>query len=275
MTKALVKKPIDKLKAMIEQPTVQAQFKNALGKHSDLFVASLIDVFGSGLQKCDPGSVIQEALKAAVLKLPISKDLGFAYLVPYGGKAQFQIGYKGMIQLAMRSGQVKNLNAGVVYEGEFVKADRLTGTVDLTGERTGDKAIGYFCYMELINGFKKSEYWTKERVIEHAKKFSKSYGNKRSAWFTDKDAMATKTVVRSLLGKYAPMSIDFVMAMSTDTINDGAAEPPQVIDMGFDEQGQPETQKRPEPDRKPDKPKDPDTEFFNNEYDNISEKPGF
>ena len=94
MTKALIKKPVDKLKAIINQSTVQEQFKNAMGKHSDLFIASLIDVFNGGLQNCDPAGVIQEALKAAVLKLPISKDLGFAYLVPYSGKAQFQIGYK-------------------------------------------------------------------------------------------------------------------------------------------------------------------------------------
>ena len=107
--------PVDRLKSVINSPTVKEQFNNAMGKHSDLFVASLIDVFNDGLQKMDPAGVVQEALKAAVLKLPISKSLGFAYLVPYKGKVQFQIGYKGMIQLAMRSGQVKTLNAGPVF----------------------------------------------------------------------------------------------------------------------------------------------------------------
>ena len=145
MTKELAKRPIDKLKAVINHPTVQAQFKNALGKHSDLFVASLIDVFSSGLEDCEPKEVVQEALKAAVLKLPISRSLGLSYLVPYNQSEkingewikkkvpQFQIGYKGMIQLALRSGQLKILNADTVFEGEFQGFDKLKGTVDFSG----------------------------------------------------------------------------------------------------------------------------------------------
>ena len=216
MSKALQKKPIDTLKAIIHSDSVQEQFKNAMGRHSDLFVASLIDVFSDGLQDCDPAGVVQQALKAAVLKLPISKGLGFAYLVPYKKKAQFQIGYKGMIQLAMRSGQVSALNGGPVFEGEFKSNDRMTGKIDISGEAKSEKVAGYFVYMELINGFKKSEYWSKEKVIEFAKKKSQSYGNSKSAWASDFDAMATKTVLKSVLSKYAPMSIDFVAALSSD-----------------------------------------------------------
>ena len=213
---AVARRPIDKLKSIVNQPTVQEQFKNALGKNSDLFVASLIDVFSSDLQNYDPGGVIQEALKAAVLKLPISKSLGFAYLVPYKGKVQFQIGYKGLIQLAMRSGQVRVLNADVVYEGELKGVDKMRGIPDFSGERTSDKVVGYLSYMQLINGFEKAVYWTKEKVVEHAKAKSPSFKNRRSAWTTDFDAMAIKTTLRALFSKYAPMSIDFVSALQHD-----------------------------------------------------------
>jgi len=228
MTKALQERPIDTLKAIVQSPSVQEQFKNAMGKHSDLFVASLIDVFNSGLQDCVPATVVQEALKAAVLKLPISKGLGFAYLVPYqksskvGGawvktkEAQFQIGYKGLIQLAMRSGQLKALNGGPVFDGEFKEYNRMTGELDISGKPKSEEVTGYFVYMELINGFRKSEYWTKERVIAHAKEKSQSYKNQKSAWTTDFDAMATKTVLKSVISKYAPMSIEFIGALSAE-----------------------------------------------------------
>ena len=232
MKNEIMKRPVDKLKAIISQPTVQTQFQNALGKHSDLFVASLVDVFSDGLMDCDPGTVIQQALKAAVLKLPISKSLGFAYLVPYKNKgkkeAQFQIGYKGLIQLAMRSGQVLNINAGAVYEGEYKSFDKLTGMVDLTGEATSNKVVGYFAYMELINGFKKVSYWTADQVTAHGKKYSKSFNYSSSAWKTDFDSMAIKTVLRFLLGKYAPMSIDFLNSLSMDSSDSADPKPIEI-----------------------------------------------
>ncbi len=229
MTKAVAKKPVDKLKAIINSDTVQEQFKNALGKHSDLFVASLIDVYSSSLTNYEPGLVVQEALKAAVLKLPISKSLGFAYIVPYKGKPQFQIGYKGMIQLAMRSAQLKTFNDVLVYKGEFKKFDRMRGIIDLSGERTSGEVTGYLIYMELVNGFEKIAYWTKEQIIDHATAKSPSYGSKNSAWFTDFDAMAMKTVIRSL-NKYMPMSVDYIAVMSNDQNDDdaGQSEPEKV-----------------------------------------------
>lgn len=283
MSKELVKKPVDRLKAIINQPTVQAQFKNAMGRHSDLFIASLIDVFNSGLQDCDPAGVIQESLKAAVLKLPISKSLGFAYLVPYNQKykegdqwktkkvPQFQIGYKGMIQLAMRSGQVKNINADKIYEGEWRGTDRLRGVPDFSGERTGDAVVGYFSYLELINGFEKTIYWTKEQVVTHAKAKSKSYGNKKSAWFTDFDAMAIKTTLRSLFGKYAPMSIDFVASIVMDDDEKQAKEPKNItleVEEIPPKKGAAKTPKK-TPDKQP--TADSSQEF----YDSIGGEPDF
>ena len=221
--KAVAKRPVDQLKTILGAESVQEQFQNALKENSGAFVASIIDLYSSDiyLQQCDPGKVVAEALKAATLKLPINKNLGFAYIVPYRDKGvqapQFQIGYKGYIQLAMRTGQYKYLNAGVVYEGEYKSRDKLTGIVDLSGEKTSDTVVGYFAYMELINGFAKSVYWTIEEVTAHAKKFSKSYNSQSSAWKTNFDSMAIKTVIRNLLSKYGIMSIDMTTALTSDT----------------------------------------------------------
>jgi recombination protein RecT len=121
-----------------------------------------------------------------------------------------------MIQLAMRTGQFKVLNADAVYEGEKVESDRLTGAVKITGTATSDKAIGYFAHMELVNGFTKTIYWEHEKVMAHAKKYSKSFSRKSSTWVTNPVSMCIKTVVRQLLSKWAPMSIDFIGADGDD-----------------------------------------------------------
>lgn len=215
-------RPMDKLKNVLSVPSVKQQFKNALQENAGTFIASIIDLYGSDryLQECDPNLVVMECLKAAVLKLPINKQLGFAYIVPYKEKGvpkpQFQIGYKGYIQLAMRTGQYKRLNAGFVYEGVNVEQDMLTGDVKFSGKPTSDKAQGYFSYMELINGFSKAIYKTKEEVEAHAKKYSKSYGHASSAWITNFDEMAQKTMIRGLLSKYGILSTDMIAALSAD-----------------------------------------------------------
>lgn len=224
-------KPVDKLKLALESPSVVAQFKNAMQENSGLFVASLIDLFLSdnNLQKCNPNLVIMEALKAATLKLPINKSLGFAYIIPYNKSVkgadgswqkvampQFQLGYKGMIQLAMRTGHYKFLNADVIYEGEFQGFSRLTGELDINGQRTGDEVVGYFAYLKMLNGFEKAVFSTVEGVRAHAEKFSKSYQDAKSPWTTDFDAMAIKTMLRQLLSRYGLMSVEMVNAIETD-----------------------------------------------------------
>lgn len=216
---AVAKRPIDQLKNVLGADSVKEQFQNALKENSGAFVASVIDLYSSDnyLQKCDPGKVVAEALKAATLKLPINKSLGFAYIVPYKNVPVFTVGYKGYIQLAMRTGQYRYLNAGAVYEGELKGTDKLTGIIDLSGEKTSDTVVGYFAYMELVNGFSKSVYWTLEQVTDHAKKFSMSYNSSSSAWKTNFDSMAIKTVVRNLLSKYGIMSIDMTTALTSDT----------------------------------------------------------
>lgn len=222
--------PVQRLKNALNTESVQEQFRNALADSAPLFVASLIDIYGSdrNLQECEPGAVIMEALKAATLRLPINKNLGFAYIVPYKNKGkaepQMQIGYKGLIQLAMRTGEYRYLNADVVYEGELKSYDKLTGHMDLNGERKGDKVVGYFAYLELLNGFSKTVYWTKEQVIEHAKRFSKSYSSQYSPWQTDFDSMALKTVLRNLITKWGIMSIEMVQAVDRDIEADAQRE---------------------------------------------------
>ena len=222
--------PVQRLKNALNAQSVQEQFRNALADSAPLFVASLIDIYGSdrNLQECEPRAVIMEALKAATLRLPINKNLGFAYIVPYKNKGkaepQMQIGYKGLIQLAMRTGEYRYLNADVVYEGELKGYDKLTGHLDLSGEKKSDRVVGYFAYLELLNGFSKAVYWTKEQVIEHAKRFSKSYASQYSPWQTDFDSMALKTVLRNLITKWGIMSVEMVQAVDRDIEADAQRE---------------------------------------------------
>lgn len=227
--------PVNRLKEVMATPSVQEQFRNAMAENSNLFVASLIDLYASDnyLQQCNPAQVVAEALKAATLKLPINKSLGFAYIVPYqksikvsdgkGGDKwekrqipQFQLGYKGMVQLAMRTGQYRYLNDGVVYEGEFKGHNKLTGELDLSGAKKSDEVVGYFSHIETVNGFKKTLYCSKDDMLKHAKKYSKSFDQAKSPWQTEFDSMARKTMLRMLLGKYGIMSVDMAEGMAGD-----------------------------------------------------------
>ena len=239
---------IDVLKKQLDAPSVQEQFKNALSENSGTFVASLIDLYGNDayLQNCAPGDVIREALKAAVLKLPIIKSLGFSYIVPYKSnnvlKPQFQIGYKGLIQLAMRTNQYRILNADVVYEGEFKRKNKLTGEFDLSGEKESDTIVGYFAHFEMLNGFAKTLYMTKSEMINYAQKYSKSYANKSTPWHTEADAMSIKTVLRRLLTKWGYLSIEMIESINEDEEEDVSDRVGKTIqinankkEMGFDD----------------------------------------
>ncbi|MCM1276022.1 MAG: recombinase RecT [Lachnospiraceae bacterium] len=212
------KSPANIMRGLLDSKGVKELLQNSLKENAGAFSASILDLYQSDkyLQMCDPTAVFKECLKAVSLKLPINKQLGFAYVIPYKNVPQFQLGYKGLIQLAIRSGKFKYINADVVYEGEFQGADKLTGYVDLNGEKTSDKVVGYFAYIETTDGFKKALYWSREKVTEHAKKFSKSYSGANSVWKTDFDAMAIKTVLRNLLSKYAPMSVEMANGIQSE-----------------------------------------------------------
>jgi recombination protein RecT len=221
---------IEVLKNIMKAPSIQEQFNNVLKENSGAFVASIIDLYNSdkNLQNCDPKQVVMEALKAAVLKLPINKSLGFSYIIPFNESyqedgqwkkrqvPQMLIGYKGYIQLAMRTGQYRIINADKVFEGEYVTKNKLTGEFDLSGKKTSDKVVGYFAHFEILNGFSKTLYMTVEQVINHAKKYSKSYGNKNSPWTTEFDDMANKTLLRGLLTTWGYLSIEMVNAFTKD-----------------------------------------------------------
>ena len=209
---------IDVFKGVLNNQTIRAQLKNSLKDNAGAFMSSMIDLYAGDttLQACDPESVAMECIKAAALKLPISKALGFAYVVPFKGKPTFLVGYKGLIQLAMRTGQYRTINSDEVFEGELIKKDKLTGEIDMTGEKVSETVEGYFAYFELINGFAKTLYMTKPEVEAWAKKYSPSYGSAYSPWKTEFGKMAKKTVLRRLIGTYGPMSMDMQNVLDGD-----------------------------------------------------------
>lgn len=218
------------LKGMLEMPAYKNKFNEMLGKKAAGFMSSIIAVTNNNkyLAKANPATVIGAAAQAAMLDLPINQSLGFAYIVPYGNEAQFQLGYKGYIQLAQRSGQYVDIGAKTVFEGELEYENRLLDKFKF-GERTGDKVIGYLAYFRLTNGFEKMLFMELDEMIAHAKKYSKNYKGGTDKWgLTDFNTMAEKTVLKRLLSKYGPLSIESVQ-MSQALANDGS-----VISMNKD-----------------------------------------
>lgn len=205
------------LDAMFKQDSVQARFQRMLGKKAPGFISSVLTVVSQNklLQNVDMRTVLSAASIAASLDLPILPSLGRAWIVPYKGVAQFQIGYLGYVELAQRSGLYKSINVNTVYEGEVVKWNKFTEELTY-GEQEGDATIGYCASFELLNGFRKVVYWTKDAVIKHAKRFSKSYNSSSSPWQSDFDAMAMKTVLAYTLRHWGPMSIEMQKAMAED-----------------------------------------------------------
>ena len=207
------------IKTWLDNDTVKRKFVEVLDKGANGFVASLLSLVSATpqLKEADPKTVLSAAMTAATPKLPINPNLGLAYIVPYKNKgvmqAQFQIGWKGFVQLAERSGQYRTINTSAVCEGQIEDIDFITGEI-IRGKKTSNTVIGYAAYMELSNGFKKILYMTKDEVEAHAMKFSKSYqydkrnGRNSSVWSSNFDAMAQKTVLKLLISKYGIMSID-------------------------------------------------------------------
>lgn len=207
---------------LMRSPGVMTKIKDVLGneKVAAGFISSVISIANGSkqLRKADPMTVVGAAMVAATLQLPVVPTIGLAYIVPYKGAAQFQIGYKGLIELAERSGQFKNIIDEVVYEGQLVRKNRFTGeyVFDEDG-RKSDKVIGYMARFDLINGFSKTIFWTIAEVQAHANKFSQAYRSGYDCpWKSDFDAMARKTVLKALFSKYAPKSIQMQNAIAFD-----------------------------------------------------------
>lgn len=232
-SKPVTQQPIG-VKNILANVNMKKKFEEILGKKAAGFMASITNISNlPTMAGVDPMSIVSSAVVAATLDLPIDPNLGFAYIVPYNcktvvdgketwvKKAQFQMGYKGFIQLAMRSGQFKTINAIEVYEGDIKKVNRLTGEIEFNEENPNqDKIVGYVAYFQLLNGFEKALYMTVSQVEKHAKKYSQTYKSEKtkssSKWATDFDAMAIKTVLKLLLSKYGILSIEMQRALETD-----------------------------------------------------------
>nr|DAJ15441.1 MAG TPA: RecT protein [Siphoviridae sp. ct7Ev5] len=211
------------VKGMLETPAFKKKFEEMLGKKAAGFISSIIAVTNSSnyLMKADPATVIGAAAQAAMLDLPINQSLGFAYIVPYKGAAQFQLGYKGYIQLAQRTDKYVDIGSATVYEGELETKNRLLGRFEF-GKKTSDKVIGYLAYFKLKNGFEKYLFMTIDEAQKHAQKYSQNYKGGTDKWgLADFNVMAEKTVLKRLLSKFGPLSIEDVH-MAQAVSNDGA-----------------------------------------------------
>lgn len=265
MTNQAIQAQRPKFSAMISTPGYQKLINNTLQdpKRAQRFVAAITSAVATNptLQECDPPTILSGALLGESLGLSPSPQLGQYYLVPYWNKkkgcndAQFQLGYKGYVQLALRSGYYKHLNVIAVKAGEIARFDPLTEEVDfrmIEDEDAREKAptAGYLATFEYLNGFRKTIYWSKEKMLAHADKFSPAFskdgqiikkGNNTykkvsfadfeagnypkqdewlysSFWYKNFDAMAFKTMLRQLISKWGIMSIDLQTAFEQDTI---------------------------------------------------------
>lgn len=236
------------LSAAFATPTFQAAIHNALNDagREKTFVSSIIaaSTINPVLQECTPKSVLSAALVGESLKLCPSPQMGHYYFVPYENKvkdrngrdvldengrpikqksAQFQMGYKGYIQLALRSGQYRNINVLSIKQGELKKWNPLTEEIGVEliedeDQREMTETIGYYAAFEYLNGFRKAMYWSKAKMEKHALRYSKGYAAKKgyTFWEKDFDAMAYKTMLRQLISKWGIMTVDMQRAFEQD-----------------------------------------------------------
>lgn len=214
--------PLKLFNNFITGAKTQDYLSKVLGSEKNSFVNNIVSLVSNAplLQKCEPSGVMYAALKATALKLPLDPNLGFAYVIPYGNRAQFQMGWKGFVQLALRTNLYRTINVRDVRLGEIVDEDFASGEMRFKSlppvDRLEAPIVGYLAYFELVNGFRKMSYWTVEEIAAHGQKFSKTYSQGGSVWKTDFDAMAKKTVLKLLLGKFGPMSVDMQSALVND-----------------------------------------------------------
>jgi recombination protein RecT len=237
--KGIERSPVQALKSLLSSDYVKTRFEEVLGQKAPSFIASILTAVQKNpeLVKCDNNSVLSAAMVAATLDLPIDSNLGFAAIVPYNTKivdrttkqerwatiAQFQIMYKGFIQLALRSDQYKTINVTPIYEDELKSFDILTGEIFLTPVEGGfrelenlDKIVGYTAYFRLKNGFERTEYWPLSKLKAHGERHSKSFKNANSLWKKDPHAMYSKTVLKNTLSKWGILSVTMQNAIASD-----------------------------------------------------------
>lgn len=204
-------------KSFYNNEAIVKKMEKIVGDNASSFLTSVCQIVAenSRLQECTPESVLAAATMAATLQLPIQKDLGLAYIVPYGKNAQFQIGYKGFIQLALRSAIIKRISVTAIKSGQIVKNDPLKG-FEFDFSVMSEETIGFAAYFSLTTGFEAELYMSVEEVTKHALAYSKSFNRSDSPWKTNFEAMAKKTVLKKLLNTYAPKSIELQQAITLD-----------------------------------------------------------
>jgi recombination protein RecT len=248
---------VTQVKGILAAENVKARFQEVLGSKANQFMASIVNVVAASdkLKKANPNSIISAAFVAATYDLPIDSNLGFAAIVPYNNstwnpktreyekhmEAQFQMMYKGFIQLAIRSGYYRRMNYAVVYKDELEYYNPITNEIrfvkdmsDCTMRNTGkeEDVAGYYARFELLTGYTQELFMTKQAVENHARKYSKAYrydiekGKKSSQWTTDFETMALKTVIKLLISKWGILSIDMQRAIQDDqkTFDDSGEE---------------------------------------------------
>lgn len=207
----------NQLTKFIRNDSVQQRINSLLDKRASQFTTSLITIANTNnkIASCEPSTVLNAALTAASMDLPLNPNLGFAYIVPYGNEAQFQMGWKGYVQLAQRSGRYKTISSTPVYEGQLVSNDPLRGIVFDWSVPSEGEPVGYVAYFELLNGFEKTLYMSADEMRKHATRYSKSFNN--GPWKTDYDKMAMKTVLKLLINRFGPMSTELEQAIVSDS----------------------------------------------------------
>lgn len=222
MSKDLAVKEESRLEVLLNKDAVKKRFEEVLGKKAPGFITSVISAYKSNsmLSEAEPMSVLSAAMVAASLDLPINPSLGFAHIVPYKtdgvAVAQFQMGWKGFVQLAIRSGQYHKINPFVVYDGQLVKWNKFTDEMEFKDEKASDKVWGYVLYFKLNSGFEKFFVMTFDEMEKHAKRYSQAYKKGYGPWKSDFDAMGLKTVTKLGLSKFGVLSIEMNKAVEVD-----------------------------------------------------------
>ncbi len=239
-------------KNIFGRDSVKEKFAEIMGKKSTGFIASVMQVTSTNtlLAKADPNTIYTAAMIAATLDLPINQNLGLAYIVPYGNQAQFQMGYRGFIQLAQRTGQYKSINVVEVYKNQFNSFDPLDEELDADFSIEGEGEIaGYVGRFVMLNGYKKTVYWSMKKMVAHAKKYSKSYNSNSSVWKSNFDEMAKKTVIKNMISKWGIMSIENQMQVAVESDQGVFADPENMNQVQYpDNVTTPETPSKEIPD---------------------------
>ena len=243
--------PVAKIRDYLDNVDVKGRLEDILGKRAAAFGNSIVNVVSGSKQlmevaRNNPGSIMRAAMKAATINLPIDPALGQAAIVPYGSEAVFQIMYRGVIQLCVRSGQYKKIHCSEIYADELKSHNPIIGEVKFNdpttykmryADNSGQNVVGHYAYFRLTSGFEKAEYMTKAEVMAHAKKYSKAFqydlskGKKASPWSTDPIPMGNKTVLLKLLKRFGIMSIEMQDAITAEreTFDEAQANASRMI----------------------------------------------